>query len=131
MPRLEWKEEYGTGIDSVDYEHRQIIETINQTCEALAQTQSTESVLDCLGLLYQRICAHFALEENLMRKAGYHMYSVHKAEHDRLLERIRDMMDAFENGACDTCGKTLEECLLNWFEQHFHAEDGQSETAHT
>jgi hemerythrin len=130
MQRLEWKEEYKTGIESVDYEHRQIIETINQTCEVLTRTQSTEAVRDCLGFLYQRICAHFSLEENLMRTGGYRLYSVHKAENDRLLERIRDMMDAFENGACDSCGKTLEECLRNWFEQHFQAEDGQLKIIH-
>jgi hypothetical protein len=37
-------------------------------------------------------------------------------------------MDSFENGACDTCGKALEQCLLNRFEQYFHVEDAQLKT---
>lgn len=128
MRLLEWKEEYKTGIDSVDYEHRLLIDTINTACENLSRTEHKDAVSDCLGLLYQRICAHFALEEKLMRKWGYRLYAVHKAEHERLLEQIRNMMDAFQNGACDACDKTLGECLVDWFGQHFQAEDGRLKT---
>lgn len=52
----------------------------------------------------------------------------HKADHERLLEKMRTMMDAFEAGACETCGKTLDDCLTAWFRQHFQIEDPRFQT---
>jgi len=51
------------------------------------------AVMDFLGELYARIAAHFALKEKIMRDNGYDEYHDHKADHERLLDDIRDLMD--------------------------------------
>ena len=128
MRYLEWKEEYKTGIESVDYEHRLLIDTINGACENLRRSLSPDAVSDCLGLLYQRVRAHFALEEKFMRKWGYRLYSLHKAEHEKLLERIRRMMDSLRNGACNGRDNTLDEYLLTLFQQYLQTDGGRLKT---
>ncbi len=131
MPLLDWKDEFETGIVYIDYEHRRLVELINETCANLGPHSSDERVAECLGDLYARICAHFALEERLMREKKYALYEVHKADHEKLLEEMRYMMDAFEAGACETCGKTLDDCLSAWFHKHFKTEDARFETLQT
>jgi hemerythrin len=37
--------------------------------------------------------AHFALEERFMREHGYDQLALHKADHERLLDEIREIMD--------------------------------------
>ena len=44
-------------------------------------TQTTVVVM--LGEIYERILAHFALEEKIMRKAGYDGFATHKQDLDR------------------------------------------------
>ncbi len=128
MPLLDWKAEFETGIDYVDYEHRRLVESINRICKALTQPESEEAVSDCLGQLYAQISAHFTVEEHLMRENKYDLYDVHKGDHEKLLEEVRYMMDAYEAGACETCGKTLDECLTEWFYKHFRTKDARFET---
>ena len=124
MQYLDWKPEYKTGLDCIDYEHRQLVNTINAVCENLTGNNAVEEVLEQLGLLYEKINTHFALEEKLMQEQQYQLYSEHKEQHAQLLENIRTMMDAYEDGSCDTCNKTLDECLISWFSQHFQTEHG-------
>jgi hemerythrin len=131
MPLLDWKDEFETGIVYIDYEHRRLVELINRTCDNLGPESSEDRVAECLGDLYAQICAHFALEEQLMREKKYELYDLHKTDHEKLLEELRFMMDAFEAGACETCGKTLDECLSSWFHKHFRTEDARFETLRT
>ncbi|OGT80993.1 MAG: hypothetical protein A3J35_00060 [Gammaproteobacteria bacterium RIFCSPLOWO2_02_FULL_52_10] len=124
MQYLDWKSEYKSGLECIDYEHKQLVNTINAVCENLAGKDAVEEVLEQLGLLYEKITTHFALEEKLMQEQQYHLYHGHKAQHAQLLENIRTMMDAYEDGSCDTCNKSLDECLISWFSQHFQTEHG-------
>jgi hypothetical protein len=39
------------------------------------------------------------------------------------------MMDAYEEGLCETCKKTLEECLTAWFYKHFRTQDAHFEAS--
>jgi hemerythrin len=125
MPLLDWRDEFETGIAYIDYEHQRLVALINLACENLSQPDAADRVAECLGELYGQVCSHFALEEQLMRERKYGLYDEHKADHEALLEDMRYMMDAYEAGACETCGTTLDECLVAWFHKHFRARDAR------
>lgn len=124
IQHLEWKPEFRTGMKSIDYEHQQLVDTINAACDNLGFDNTRENVLEYLGLMYEKISAHFALEEKLMLEGKYKLYSGHREQHKQLLENLRTMMDAYEDGACDECNQSLDECLISWFSQHFQTEHG-------
>ncbi|MBK6350586.1 MAG: hemerythrin family protein [Steroidobacteraceae bacterium] len=125
MPRLEWQEAYVTGVAGLDYEHRVLLELVNTSCVAISDAAQRDTLRDCLASLYERACAHFALEESVMRKDRYPLYMAHRAQHDALIETLREMMDSFEDGACAHCKRSLDDCLVNWFEAHFKGEDAR------
>ena len=124
MTLIEWKDQYSLGVAEVDHEHRELVELINTLYENLSQTNSEIAVADFLGELYARIAAHFALEEKIMRDSEYDEYEDHKADHERLLDGIRDLMDDYEDGVyvdVERFGKDLDE----WFTEHFRTRDAR------
>lgn len=125
MALVEWKEDFKVGIASVDHEHRQLIGLINDLHAGLAQRPSKESVMQMLGEVYARIAAHFALEERVMRERRYDALDDHKADHERLLDEIRDIMDRFEADAYFNYESALADELGAWFGVHFRTKDAR------
>ena len=124
MTSIEWRNEYRTGIGGVDYEHEELIAQINALLLMIESRADRELILDGLGEIYGSIAAHFALEERTMRQRGYDQYSQHQAEHERLLDEIRDITDAFE--ATDTLDdERLTRQLADWFQLHFKTHDAR------
>jgi len=122
------KDALTTGIDSLDYEHRKLVGVMEALCDSFDRAESEHEVADLFGTLCAGTSAHFALEENIMREKKYAFYDAHKADHERLMNRIRDMMEAYENGACTDCGTSLRACLEEWFADHVTNEDTELHT---
>src|SRR3974390_1372873 len=101
MAFIEWRKEFETGVPGVDHEHRELVTLINRLAEEIAAGADKEGVRRFLGEVFARIAAHFALEESIMRKHGYDEYEAHKAEHETLLDDIRDIMDDAETDYTD------------------------------
>jgi hemerythrin-like metal-binding protein len=122
MTLLQWKDHYSVGIDAVDYEHRELIDLINGLYAKLAPENDKEAVAIFFGELHRSIAAHFALEERFMRERRYDQLAPHKADHERLLDDIRDIMDEFEDrGTAADLGERLDE----WFSRHFESHDAR------
>ena len=123
MGMLDWRPEFATGIPSVDYEHRSLIDLLNALHDDLGRGRPSGEVGRFLAEVHARISAHFALEEKLMRDAGYDAYADHKADHERLLDDIRDIMEDYERGAYEDAEAVLAERLRRWFGGHFATKD--------
>jgi len=124
MTLLQWKDEFSVGDPSIDYEHRQLIELINEWYASLRAENSRDTRLEFLGETYAKISAHFALEEKVMRESKYDQYPEHKADHEELLDQLREIMDAEEtNEEVDDEG--LGRRLQAWFSEHFRTRDAR------
>lgn len=124
MALIEWRKEYELGLADVDHEHRELIALINRIHDQIDSGNARGNVLDLLGDLYAQISAHFALEEQHMRELRYQELDDHKADHERLLERIRDLMDDCEdNTALDMRAFGVD--LDAWFLVHFSTRDAR------
>ena len=125
MSLLTWKEEFSVGVPEVDHEHRQLIDLINKLCDRMCrEAAGPEEVSSFLGEIYLRISAHFALEEKLMRDHGYSGYHDHKADHENLLDELRDLMEDFEYGTLSDI-EVVRTALENWFNGHFRGADAR------
>jgi hemerythrin len=124
MPLLTWKSEFAVGVESVDFEHEQMIKLINEIYDEMKTRKDADSIEQFMGDVHFSISAHFALEEKLMREAAYPEYEAHKEEHEELLEQIRDLMDKFALDP-DKGFDLLQEKLSDWFEHHFATFDAR------
>ena len=125
MPLIDWKDEFKIGIAAVDFEHRTLIDLINDVHAKLQHDAGETPVSDCLGEIYTHIAAHFALEERIMRERRYDQYAEHKADHEHLLDELRDIMDEYEVGAMPDHQAVLGERLSEWFGRHFRTMDAR------
>ncbi len=124
MPLLTWKPEFAVGVESVDFEHEQMINLINEIYDEMKTRRDADSIEQFIGDVHYSISAHFALEEKLMREAAYPEYEAHKEDHEELLEQIRDLMDQFALDP-DKGFDLLQEKLSDWFEHHFATFDAR------
>ncbi len=125
MSLIEWRKEFETGIADVDHEHRELVDLINELHEALCMDADRDTISNFLGEVFARISAHFALEETVMRKHRYDEYEAHKAEHEKLLDDIRDIMDALEESDSADYKSTLSTTIRDWFVNHFKNKDAR------
>ncbi len=123
MPIIEWRDEFKTGDAPVDHEHRELIELINRLYDAMVEGPPSEETVRALGEVFARISAHFALEEHEMREAKYLEFPGHKDDHEDLLDRIRDIMDAYEVGVFNEQRDAFGDSLRDWFVNHFKTHD--------
>jgi len=123
MALIEWRDAFRTGIASVDHEHAALIALLNQLHAATLAHAGAAAMAGFLGDLHDAIAAHFALEETLMQQSGYTGYAAHKADHERLLDEIRDIMEE-QHANVDSMGD-LGPQLEQWFMRHFHSEDAK------
>jgi len=124
MTLLKWKPAYSLGIPSVDHEHREMIEMINNVYARLESNAGSDQVEAALEDIYAGIALHFALEERHMREAGYREYEEHKDEHEDLLDQIRDMMDEYADNP-QAGRESLQKSLSDWFGKHFATFDAR------
>ncbi len=124
MPLIDWRDEYEIGVPAVDHEHRELIGLINRLHDDMLVWDSDVTVSEYLGEIYARISAHFALEERIMRDARYDQYVEHKADHEKLLDDIRDIMDDYEDRHRYN-DETLAQRLHGWFGVHFKTHDAR------
>lgn len=125
MPLIEWHEDFRTGITSLDHEHFEMIELLNEMAESVLPEAEPERVSSFLGEVYAKIQAHFALEERIMRESRYAGLSAHKADHERLLDELRDIMESHGADASFDYRGALSRQLRDWFMIHFHEHDAK------
>ena len=125
MPRVEWRDEFAVGVASIDHEHREMVGLLNQIFEKLETETDRDAVADFLGEVHARIAAHFALEEQIMRQKKYDQYEDHKTDHERLLDDIRDIMDAHEDDTYAERKHAFADRLQDWFVEHFKTRDAR------
>jgi hemerythrin len=124
MALLEWREEFCTGFDGVDFEHESLIRQINSVYALISDRADRELVIDSLGEIYGSISTHFALEEQMMKRHQYVAYHEHRADHERLLDEIRDITDEFESTS-QLDDARLARKLGDWFQLHFKTHDSR------
>ena len=125
MVLIQWRKEFETGVPDVDHEHQELVEIINALHAEIEGGAGPERVHDFLGEVFAKIAAHFALEESIMRKHAYDEYEAHKAEHERLLDDLRDIMDEVEAGSPEDYRRALSGTVRDWFVNHFKSKDAR------
>jgi len=85
---IQWKDEYNVGIDSIDQQHRKLVNLINQLQTAVDYSTGEEFEREALDELVDYTLTHFGYEEGLMEKYGYPEFEPHKAQHKEMIAKV-------------------------------------------
>jgi hemerythrin-like metal-binding protein len=124
MARLAWRPEYSVGDPAVDHEHQELIDLVNQTADAIEAGEGADRIDRSFGDLLRSVSSHFALEERQMREAAYDRLTEHKADHERLIDALRDIMDRAAV-LPERSSERLVATLDAWFADHFRTHDAR------
>ena len=120
---LKWDDSFLVGIEELDHEHKLLIDDINRLHKELARHDEKSEIEKCLGDIYARMQAHFALEEHVMKEHGYEFLDEHKREHEELLDSYTEYMVQFLDDTGVSSSNLIEDNLKNWVRKHIVASD--------
>ncbi len=88
MPIVSWSPDLVVGIDTLDADHRRLLETLNDVFDALLQGCGSSVTKKALQDLGTYVSDHFAREEAWMEEHALPEYEAHRKEHLALSEHI-------------------------------------------
>lgn len=125
---LEWKDEYLTGIDLIDGQHKTLIAISNRLYSLLKSTFAKDKYDDIVAILNELTdytVFHFSAEEQLMEQIGYRRIISHKALHNEFIDKIRGVnlnkIDDDQNSYL----LELTDFVLSWISSHILKTDKQ------
>ncbi len=107
---MEWDDSYTVGVESLDEQHKRIIDMINELHESLILAEDSRRLDELLVRLAIYTVKHFIYEEHLFKKYGYEFQEEHKIEHDLLSQCITEFQKKHLVEGID-----MEEDLLVFF----------------
>lgn len=123
-----FKDEYRTGIDRIDAEHRKLFEIADRVYEILMDEfipDKYDYIVEIINELKDYAVYHFANEEKYMADIGYKKLFSHKVEHHDFIEKLNeyDLSIIDENQKETILG--LLDFLNNWLVDHILKNDKQ------
>lgn len=122
MALVEWSEEFSVGIESIDEQHKKLLNMLNALQFAVEQGKE-ESILHeiFVGLaLYTQ--KHFDYEEQLLASHGYDEFESHKREHEILKVQVKTLQHRFESKEGVITGALID-FLKEWWTEHIQGSD--------
>lgn len=112
-----WKKEYNVGVESIDNQHKKLVNIINELKEGVDQSKQGEVLKDILPRLVNYTKVHFSDEEKIMEKAGYPELHLHKAQHKILINQVIEVLENLKSGKSNV-SEDLFEFLKHWLIKH-------------
>lgn len=116
MPRV--------ALDEMNQTHEEELVLIHALAQQLANSESTMTdVQAAADAWFSHTQAHFANEERIMQQVSFPAYRMHKAEHDRVLELVAQLMAQLAEGNRDPLYHFIMDEWPVWFDRHVRSMD--------
>lgn len=121
-----WNENYATGIQEIDKQHRKLI-SIGAKLEDMLSTGDSvdyyDYILETLDELKDYTEYHFGYEEKKMEECKYENFEQHRMEHMYFVKRINKLsMEDIDSHQLSVITQTLN-FLAKWLFNHILNED--------
>lgn len=124
MAVFQWTDDYRTGLEAVDQQHRRLVAMLNDLDEARAIGSDSRVVLELLDGLAAYAQYHFATEERLMGAPGFEPRELerHRGEHLAFVEKVADVQLQAQRDP-GVVGDALVDFLVHWLSEHILGTD--------
>lgn len=124
---VQWCKRYELGIPIVDSQHKKLISLCNSLYESAKindRNVQKEHLICALKDCTSYVKEHFATEEELMQKAGYIDFEIHKAQHRNFAKKVLETAKELEEKNFTTALNFVM-FLYDWILQHISYDDRQ------
>lgn len=108
--KIDWEDSLSLGVDEIDEDHRQMVNTFNRLVEACIDARGPIEATLIVNELTGATRVHFTREEVLMADYAYPGIDAHRDEHGEFVGDLEDLERRFlAAGAPELCLGTLAE----------------------
>ncbi|MGA8042768.1 MAG: bacteriohemerythrin [Terracidiphilus sp.] len=122
MPLIAWNDALSVGVQSIDAQHRKLVDTLNELHDAMLAGKARNLTGPILEKLLNYTHDHFASEEAMMAAANYTGLAAHKLRHGDLTRQVEGYIARFQQGEI-TLNLHLMHFLRDWLTHHIQEED--------
>ena len=125
MP-IEWTQRLAFGVGSIDRQHRELFDRVNDLLAAMTSQQSSAEVQRMIGFLESYVVSHFANEEQLMLRHAYPDREAHEKDHRDFVEqfgRVRAQLLVKTDGLSHASNIELNQLVCDWLIKHVSGMD--------
>lgn len=122
----EFKEEYKTGIEAIDEQHKKLFEIADRTYYLLKDKFSIDKydkIIELINELKDYTAFHFKFEEEYMESINYKRMFTQKIEHEAFIKKIEEIDFNKIDENQDEYIVELLEFLNNWLTNHICTND--------
>jgi hemerythrin-like metal-binding protein len=119
---MKWDVSYSVGVNRFDYQHKILIDLINQLVNAINNGDSNDETFRVLEGLFDYTVYHFGDEEKTMKEYSFPGLKEHENEHILFLEKIRVFRKDLRAGDISVTEK-VNQFLHDWLLDHIMGED--------
>lgn len=122
----EFKEEFKTGIDFIDEQHKVLFEIADKTYNLLKNDftlDKYDKIVALLEELRDYTAFHFKAEEEYMKSINYKRMFTQKVEHDAFIKRINDVDFSRIDENQDEYIVSILQLLNDWLTGHIFEND--------
>jgi hemerythrin len=120
--QLLWSQQFETGNDTVDSQHKKLFEIVNNLAAAVEQNNLETQVTGTLKALEIYAVEHFVAEEELMERSFYPNRTRHHNEHGLFAAELKHLLNRHAQGSA-TLANAVSSFVGNWLAKHILTED--------
>lgn len=124
MDKIQWLKDYETGIDRIDFQHKSLVNILNDIIAVPNMEDSQRNMVLEVNLeaLLKYTVYHFESEEKFMLEANYPKFKEHIKEHEALKKTANEFVERFKNGERNL-EKPIVDFLKKWLISHIGKSD--------
>jgi hemerythrin len=122
MALLEWTEKMSVGIDTIDADHKKLLDLVNELHAVVRKKESPANIGRVLRDLISYTDYHFQAEEQLLRLLRFPDLEHHKLVHDSLRKRVTELEERYRD-CPEKAGVKMFDFLSDWLMRHILGED--------
>lgn len=123
---FKWKDEYSTGVQTIDEQHKKLFSIANDTYELLQNDfyfDKYNKIISLIEELKDYTLFHFRTEEEYMLSIGYRKFLSHKVQHDDFIKKFKDIdLDKIDEGQNEYIEELLK-FIYTWIDEHILVKD--------
>jgi methyl-accepting chemotaxis protein len=120
---ITWDDAWTVGVPSIDQHHHEFLNGINDLFTHMMNGDDAAAASRIAAKVAKTIEAHFADEEDVMRRAAYPELGSHQRAHKTFLSRFEDFAKSLDAGKAVDADQFLD-FVAGWFKQHMAEFDG-------
>ncbi len=122
MAFINWDDSLSVKINSIDDQHKKLVDMINEFYDSIINRTNNEGILNLIAAMKNYTVVHFAHEEKLMKQLSYPGFPDHKKEHDLFVAKVLEVEERTKSGKL-VISLEITTFLKDWLKNHINVTD--------